>query len=82
MKDLITSIVGWNQSGYLDSGAWDHIRSKIDGVAYPSNIEALRLTPHHGSPLPLQLAFMVNTYVIQHFIVVFRDMSLFLVETF
>ena len=60
VRDFIDSMVVWTQSGYLDAGAWEHIRSKIDGAALPTNIETLRLNTPSGGQHPLQSAIMVD----------------------
>ena len=61
VKDLISNMVTWQQSRYLDPGVWGHFRSEISPEALPTNISSLQLPAPPDAPHPLQLAFMVST---------------------
>ena len=82
VKDLVSYVVTWSQSGYLNKAASEIIRSKIDTAVFPANIETLRLRAPPSSPHPLQLAIMVNfkfkidELVVQKFASVLQCMSL------
>ena len=55
--DLITQMVAWQQNRYLDPGVWEHIRSRINPAALPTNISTLPLPvpPSCSQTMPLPI---------------------------
>ena len=62
MSDLVSELVKWTESGYVDRGVWTQISSNINTTALPTNLEALQLPPV-PEPQPTQLAFMVSIII-------------------
>ena len=60
IKDLITEMVAWQRSRYLDPDVWEHFQSRINPAALPSDISALQLAPPTAQSEVLSL--MVNIF--------------------
>ena len=59
MSELVSELVKWTESGYVDRGVWAQISSNINATALPNNLEALQLPAARG-PQPTQLTFTVT----------------------
>ena len=62
VSDLVSELVKWTESGYVDRGVWTQISSNINTTALPTNLETLQLPPV-PEPQPTQLAFMVSIII-------------------
>ena len=58
--NLVTEMVAWQRNRYLDSGIWEHFKSRINPAALPSDISALQLAAPTGQSAVL--SFMVNIF--------------------
>ena len=43
VSDLVSELVKWTESDYVDRGVWTRLSSKIDAAALPANLEMLKL---------------------------------------
>ena len=59
VSDLVSELVRWTESGYVDRGVWAYLSSRINASALPANLETLQLTAV-PEPQPTQLAFIVS----------------------
>ena len=62
MSDLVSELVKWTESGYVDRGVWTYLSSSINATALPTNPEALQLPAAHG-PQPTQLTVTITIVV-------------------
>ena len=59
VSDLVSELVKWTDSGYLDREVWTQLSSKINASALPTNLETLQLPPVPESQ-STRLAFMAS----------------------
>ena len=62
VSDLVSELIKWTESGYVDREVWTQLSSRISASALPDNLEALQFPPT-PEPQPTQRAFMVNITV-------------------